>query len=78
MHLLLLALALAAAPAGVDLKKVTAHLHDHQTYPATRAELITACYNLEDFSPVEKKWFIQKVPNKKFSSADEVVAAITR
>ena len=65
-------------PPGVDMKKVSSHLLQHQSYPATRAELITSCFNLEDFSAVEKKWFIASVPNRKFKSADEVVAAITK
>ena len=79
--LLLTVLALTAwgePPPGIDMKKVSAHLREHQGYPASRAELITSCFDLADFSVVEKKWFIAAVPNRKFKSADEVVAAISK
>jgi len=76
--LLLASSAFAKPPTGVDWKKMITHLREHQGYPATRAELITSCFDLQEFSAVEKKWFIDSVPNKKFTSADEIIAVLSK
>jgi hypothetical protein len=76
--LLLASPVLAKPPPGVDWKKMVTHLREHQGYPATRAELITSCFDLQEFSAVEKKWFIDSVPGKKFSSADELIAVLSK
>jgi hypothetical protein len=68
--------AIAAVPKGVDMGKVTTHLKEHQEYPATRKQLIESCYDLKDFSDVEKKWFLGALPDGTYKSADEVVAAL--
>jgi hypothetical protein len=68
--------AIAAVPKDVDLAKITSHLKEHQTYPATRKQLIEECYDLKDFSDVEKKWFIGTLPDRTYKSADDVVAAL--
>ena len=77
--LALFATAVHAAPrAGVDLKKISARLRDHQTYPASRAELLVTCFGLEDFSPEERKWFIATVPEGKYTSAQQLLAVISK
>lgn len=38
----------------LDKKKIATHLREHQTYPATKAELVTTCQDLMDFSSEEK------------------------
>jgi hypothetical protein len=68
--------AFAGAPAGVDMKKLSSHLKEHQKYPATRKQLLEACFDLKDFSEVEKKWFITTLPDRTFKSADDVVSAL--
>jgi len=60
----------------IDRKKATEHLTKHQTYPATRAELLASCKNLMDFSDAEKKWFAAHLPEGSYASADEVVKAV--
>jgi hypothetical protein len=52
------------------------HLMNHQTYPATKAELVASCNDLSDFSAEDKKEFEQKIPDKTYNSADEVIAAL--
>ncbi|OGY27013.1 MAG: hypothetical protein A2Z42_02450 [Candidatus Woykebacteria bacterium RBG_19FT_COMBO_43_10] len=52
------------------------HLKSHQSYPATKAELVAECDNLSDFSEEDKKEFTEKLPDKSYNSADEVVEAL--
>lgn len=68
----------AAEPAAVkpDMKKVTQHLKEHQTYPATRAELLASCNELADFTPSEKRWYADHLPVGTYKSAADVLKAI--
>ena len=59
-----------------DQQKTIDHLTKHQSYPATRAELLASCKNLIDFSDAEKKWFAAHLPEGSYASADEVVKAL--
>ena len=59
-----------------DRNKVAEHLNKHQTYPATRAELLASCKNLMEFSASEKKWFAAHLPEGTYDSADEVLKAV--
>lgn len=83
------ALATGAAPASateaagkvgkagmIDQKMAIEHLRKHQSYPATRAELLASCQDLKDFSASEKKWFAAHLPEGTYASADEVIAAV--
>jgi len=76
--------ALLAAPQAVgaesttqlDRSKAAEHLNKHQSYPATRAELLASCKNLMEFSASEKKWFAAHLPEGTYGSADEVLKAV--
>ena len=59
-----------------DQQKTIDHLTKHQSYPATRAELLASCKNLMDFSDAEKKWFAAHLPEGSYASADEVRKAL--
>jgi len=52
------------------------HLKSHQSYPATKAELVAECDNLSDFSEEDKKEFTEKLADKSYNSADEVIEAL--
>ena len=52
------------------------HLRDHQTYPATKADLVAACNSLSDFSEEDKREFENKLPEGTYNSADEVIGAL--
>ena len=52
------------------------HLKNHQTYPATKAQLVVECDNLSDFSAEDKKEFMEKLPEGTYNSADDVVKAL--
>lgn len=49
------------------------HLETHQTYPATKDELVKACNGLSDFSSEDKKWFMDHLQDKTYNSAQEVM-----
>jgi hypothetical protein len=68
----------AAAPALVkpDMKQVRAHLEQHQTYPATRAELLAECNGLMEFNDGEKAWFAAHLPEGRYKSAAQVIKAL--
>ncbi|MFL5305010.1 MAG: hypothetical protein ACJ8F1_07340 [Polyangia bacterium] len=61
-----------------DLEKVNQHLTRHQTYPATRAQLLASCKGLVDFSPGEKRWFADHLADGTYQSAAEVMKALNR
>ena len=67
-----------AAAAKPDMKKLTQHLKEHQTYPATRAQLLAACNDLVEFSAGEKRWYADHLPEGTYKSAAEVLKAIGR
>ncbi len=52
------------------------HLKTHQSYPATKAELMQACNDLADFSAEDKQWFTQNLPEGSYNSADEVIKVL--
>lgn len=52
------------------------HLKNHQSYPATKADLVAECDGLTDFSEEDKKEFASSLPSKTFNSADEVIKAL--
>jgi hypothetical protein len=70
--------AAAESRVPVDRKKTAEHLVKHQTYPATRAELLASCNNLVDFSDGEKQWFAAHLPEGTYPSADAVLAVLFR
>ena len=61
-----------------DLDKVNQHLTRHQTYPATRAQLLASCKGLVDFSPAEKRWFADHLAEGTYQSAADVMKALNR
>ena len=70
----------AATPAVVkpDMKQVESHLKQHQTYPATRAELLASCQGLMEFKDGEKAWFAAHLPEGTYKSAAEVLKTLRK
>jgi hypothetical protein len=66
----------AETTAKIDRNKAAEHLNKHQTYPATRAELLASCKNLMEFTDAEKKWFAAHLPEGTYGSADEVLKVV--
>lgn len=52
------------------------HLRNHQSFPATKAQLVAECDNLSDFSKEDKNEFKSKLPDDTYNSADDVVKAL--
>jgi hypothetical protein len=59
-----------------DIKNAITHLREHQTFPATKDELVKTCMDLKDFSMEDKKWFMEHLPDKTYKSAEEVIQAM--
>jgi len=59
-----------------NLQGAIDHLKTHQSYPATKANLVTECDNLSDFSEEDKNEFTEKLPEGTYNSADEVIKAL--
>lgn len=52
------------------------HLKSHVTYPATKANLVTACNNMSEFSDEDKKEFESGLPEGTYNTAEDVVKAL--
>lgn len=69
--------AAASAPeAQPDAEKVRSHLKEHVKYPATRAEVLAACADTPEFTPAEKAWFSDRLPEGSYASADDVLRSL--
>lgn len=56
-----------------NVKETIDHLKTHQSYPATKEELVKECDNLSDFSEEDKEWFMTHLTKESYDSADEVI-----
>lgn len=65
------------APVKPDMKKLKTHLETHQTYPATRAEMVETCSKCPEFSDGEKAWFAAHLPEGNYKSAAQALKALT-
>ena len=60
-----------------QLQRAVEHLQEHQTYPATKEDLVAACNNLSDFRAEDKKWFSDNLPEGKYKSPGDVMMALS-
>ncbi|MCL4365830.1 DUF2795 domain-containing protein [Patescibacteria group bacterium] len=56
-------------------KEMADHLN-HVSYPASKQDLVEACEDMSDVSQDDKKWFMDKLPDKTFNDSDEVKHAL--
>jgi len=68
----------SAAVQKPDMKKVAAHLRAHVKYPATRAQVLDACAQTDEFSAAERAWAAAALPEGTYASADEVLKALKK
>lgn len=59
-----------------DMENAMKHLREHQTYPATKAELVAECNSLSDFAQADKMEFEKMLPEGTYNSAEEVAKAL--
>lgn len=53
------------------------HLKTHQTFPATKDQLVAECNQLSDFSEQDKQEFASKLQDgKTYNSAEDVMADV--
>ena len=65
-----------AQAAKPDLASTKLHLEQHVKYPASRKEILAACADTPEFTAGQKLWFDQNLPEGKYKSAGEVMAAL--
>lgn len=58
-----------------DKKRIMEHLKEHQTYPASKKELMANCNELEDIDKADKK-MMETIPNRIYKSTDDVMRTI--
>jgi hypothetical protein len=66
----------AQAATTPEAAKTRHHLQAHVQYPASRDEILAACAQTQEFSPSEKKWVSDSLPDRTYASADEVLQAL--
>ena len=59
-----------------DVAGAKDHLMSHQSYPATKADLVAECDNLSDFSAEDKAEFMKNLPEGTYNSAQDVMKAL--
>lgn len=59
-----------------DIKNAIDHLKKHQSYPATKDELVEECNKLSDFSDEDKRWFEKHLEDRTYDSAEDVMKAL--
>lgn len=59
-----------------DKANAVKHLQQHQSYPATKDQLVAECDSLSDFSEADKAWFMEHLPAGTYNSADDVISAL--
>jgi len=59
-----------------DVAGAKDHLMQHQSYPATKAQLMAECDNLSDFSAEDKAEFAKNLPEGTYNSAQAVMKAL--
>ena len=53
------------------------HIKTHAAgYPATKADLVKACNNMEEFSQEHKKWFEKTLPTGTYKTPNDVMKAL--
>ena len=59
-----------------NMKGAMDHFKIHQKYPARKAELVAACNGLSDFSPEDKKEFMDKLPEGSYATTQDAMKAL--
>ena len=56
-----------------NIQNTIDHLKNHQKYPADKAGLVASCNELSDLSPEDKEEFAQKLSERTYDSAEDVI-----
>ncbi len=55
-----------------DVKEVLSHIENDIMYPASKDELVSACDEMSDVPPDERRWFMESLPSGIYENAGEV------
>ena len=61
-------------------EKTIEHIKSHMTYPASKWNILAGCNNMADhgveYAAGDRSWLDENLPEKQYSSGDEVLSAI--
>jgi len=52
---------------------VMRHIRKHAKYPSSKKALVSACAGMSDVAKADKEWLEEKLPNRVYYAADQVV-----
>ena len=58
---------------GMDTKELMSHLQNHIKYPATKRTIVESCNQMAHVPADSRAWVEQKLPDRNYKSANEVV-----
>jgi hypothetical protein len=67
-------LSCSSSPPNRD--KALAHIQQHVTYPATRAQILAVCAQTKEFAEGEKQWVADNLPEGTYANADSVIRVL--
>jgi hypothetical protein len=56
-----------------DMKELMNHLQNHVMYPASKRTIVESCNKMEHVPASTRTWAEQRLPDRTYKSADEVV-----
>ena len=57
-------------------RELTSHIRDHISYPTTKKALVEACSNMAHVPKASRDWAADKLPDRTYASAAEVLKAL--
>lgn len=57
-------------------KEMMEHIKNDVDYPASKQDLVSACDGMSDVPEGDKKFFSEKLPDRTFSTPEEVLSAL--
>jgi hypothetical protein len=57
-------------------QEMTTHIKDHMSYPATKKAIVEMCNNMAHVPQSARQMVADKLPDRMYNSADEVMKAL--
>ena len=58
------------------MKEVSEHVRNHMSYPATKKAIVEECNNMAHVPESTRMMIAEKLPDRMYQSADEVMMAL--
>ena len=57
-------------------QELTTHVKDHMNYPATKQQIMAACSQMAHVPQAGREWAAEKLADRTYASANEVLQAL--